>query len=70
MHLLRPRTNVIPVMNEDTGKVGGYYTEHWDDHVDATVLVAPVAVVAKGSVMELAPGEREIIQRVNREKRG
>ena len=26
-----------PVVNEDDGSQAGYHTEHWDDHVDATV---------------------------------
>jgi hypothetical protein len=30
-------TQKKPVVNENTGKVGGYHVEHWDDRVDAVV---------------------------------
>lgn len=30
-------TEKRPVINEFTGKIGGYHVEHWDDHVDAVV---------------------------------
>ena len=31
-----------PVVNEDDGSQAGYHTEHWDDHVDATVTPKPL----------------------------
>ena len=35
---LQGTTKKTIVLNEDTGKSGGFTTEHWDDHVDATVV--------------------------------
>lgn len=28
----------IPVYREDNGRLGGKQTEHWDGHVDATII--------------------------------
>ena len=36
--LRRGGTKRKPVVNEDTGQVGGYEVEHWDDHQDAHVI--------------------------------
>lgn len=36
-----------PVINEDTGGVGGYHDVHWDGRQDATVIPQPVAAKAK-----------------------
>ena len=38
MNLLRPRSIERPVRAEPDGRIGGFHTEHWDDHVDAKVL--------------------------------
>lgn len=35
--LKKGTTKKWDVKNEDTGKVGGYQVEHWDDHLDAYV---------------------------------
>lgn len=37
----------VPVINEDTGRVGGYYTKHWDGKQDVNVTPESVAVTAK-----------------------
>ena len=39
--LKRGTTKRWAVINENTGKVGGYQTEHWDDHLDASVVPEP-----------------------------
>lgn len=31
-----------PVQNEETGKVAGFHTVHWDDRQDATVFAPEV----------------------------
>ncbi len=40
--LKRGTPNRVPVINEETGRVGGYQTTHWDDHQDAEVIPEPV----------------------------
>lgn len=37
----RGKTEVKPVINEDTGKIGGRQIEHWDGRVDAVVTPEP-----------------------------
>ena len=39
MNLIRPRTHTTPVHADDDGRLAGVQTEHWDDAVDAKVLV-------------------------------
>ena len=39
MNLIRPRTQTTPVHADDDGSLAGFQTEHWDDAVDAKVLV-------------------------------
>jgi len=38
MNLVRPRSIERPVRAEPDGRIGGFHTEHWDDHVDVKVL--------------------------------
>jgi hypothetical protein len=40
-------SNKKPVIDERTGKVGGFHEEHWDDSQDATVLPQSIHVEAK-----------------------
>lgn len=44
MNLLLPRTERRPVRSEIDGKLAGFHTEHWDDHVDARVTRPQVRV--------------------------
>jgi hypothetical protein len=37
--LLRPRTRTTPVHADDDGRLAGFHREHWDDAVDAKVIV-------------------------------
>lgn len=37
-------SNTTPVVRDVDGQVGGTRTEHWDDHVDATVTRMDVTV--------------------------
>lgn len=37
----------VPVIDEDTGKVGGYHTKHWDGKQDANIFAKPIAVKGK-----------------------
>jgi hypothetical protein len=39
MNLIRPRTQTTPVHADDDGSLAGVQTEHWDDAVDAKVIV-------------------------------
>lgn len=32
----------VPVVNEDTGEVGGYHVKHWDGRQDAHVQATPI----------------------------
>lgn len=47
--LNKGKTKTWAVKNENTGEVGGFQTEHWDDHLDAHVTPKPVE--AKFSTM-------------------
>lgn len=42
-----------PVIDEDTGRVGGFHVEHWNDSQDAVVMPDAIKVEAK-----LIQGER------------
>lgn len=37
MNLIRPRTDKRAVINEETGRIGGFQIEHWDGRLDALV---------------------------------
>lgn len=39
-----------PVLNEETGKVGGYHVEHWDDSQDAVAQPDTVRVKVKADL--------------------
>lgn len=68
MNLIRPRSRNIIVPHDDTGEATGYLTEHWDDHVDATVVVPNTIEIARpGAQMMTGVNEKEIVERVNRE---
>lgn len=66
MHLLRPRARKIIVPNEETGKMSGYLTEHWDDSIDATVVNPPTARIQIG-FQQNPENEREIVRQANRQ---
>jgi hypothetical protein len=36
--------NKKPVIDDRDGSIGGYETEHWDDHQDVNVLAKPIRV--------------------------
>jgi len=40
-------TNKKPVVDERDGTIGGFETEHWDDHQDAEVLAKSVRMSLK-----------------------
>lgn len=42
--LKKGTTKRTAVMNERTGRVGGYQTEHWDDRMDAEVNASSLKV--------------------------
>lgn len=42
MQLLQPRSDAVPVLHEETGKVGGMFLRHWDDRQDAVVFAPHV----------------------------
>lgn len=39
-----------PVQNEETGEIGGYHVEHWDDRQDAVVQPKTVNVKIKAEM--------------------
>ena len=41
---LKGTKKTTPVLHEDTGRVGGYQIEHWNDRVDADVRPETVKV--------------------------
>jgi hypothetical protein len=43
----RGQKEKVPVIDEDTGKVGGYHTKHWDGKQDANIFAKPIAVKGK-----------------------
>jgi len=55
--LIRPRARRILVPRDDNGQLSGYQTEHWDDHVDATVLQPTIRA-------ELTPREYRILHEI------
>lgn len=48
--LKRGKSERKPVVNQDTGEVGGFHVERWDDSQDAHIIVKPVK--ARGKVQE------------------
>jgi hypothetical protein len=41
-------TQIVPVVNEETGKAAGYHEQHWDGRQDATVVQRdPIRVKAR-----------------------
>jgi hypothetical protein len=47
----------VPVLNEDTGEVGGFHVKHWDGRQDAHVM--PRGVKASGEA-KVAGTEEEV----------
>lgn len=37
----------IPAYREDNGQLGGKHTEHWDGHVDATIIAPTLDLTGK-----------------------
>jgi len=54
--LLWGTTKTWEVLNENTGRVGGTQTEHWDDSLDAHVFLEPV--YRKMFPQEMSPDQR------------
>ena len=46
----RGQKEKVPVVNEETGKVGGYHVKHWDGKQDAHVM--PQGISASGKTKE------------------